>query len=165
MRRARPARHGSATGFLSNPIATRWNSCSPRHGDAPASSYSISSWILAALPSLFSLPNFVQGRSPRSPIHLSKSRSASALLLFRRSSSSTRCSSDESIVRVNSTGSRLEMTRIISLSSSLSSPLFGNYSTAVRNVRTHATLFSFDERSALQAIAFRLFCFVFSIEL
>lgn len=67
---ARPARHGSATGFLSNPIATRWNSCSARHGDAPSSSYSI--WILLrhglALPSLFSSPpNFVQGRSPRLP--------------------------------------------------------------------------------------------------
>lgn len=46
-----PAKHGSATGFLSNPIATRWNSCSSRHGDAFASSYSPSPGYSSTSPS------------------------------------------------------------------------------------------------------------------
>lgn len=69
----------------------------------------------------------------------------------------------EPIVRVNSTGSRLEMTRIISLSPSLSLPLFGNYSTAVRNVRTHATCFP--STNVLRSKRSLSVCFVFSIEL
>lgn len=46
-----PAKHGSATGFLSNLIATRWNSCSSRHGDAFASSYSPSPGYSSMSPS------------------------------------------------------------------------------------------------------------------
>ena len=40
------ATHGSATGFPKrNSIATRWNSCSSRRGDASSSSYSPSTWV------------------------------------------------------------------------------------------------------------------------
>lgn len=133
MRSARPARHGSATGFLSNPIATRWNSCSARHGDAPASSYSISSWILLrhglALPSLFS------SRARLCPGTLfsfirSSSRSASILI------SSGRPYFEETDRLINSSGSCFGMR----ISSHQSLPSFRNCSTA----RTYAMFF--DER-------------------
>lgn len=69
---------GVRLAFLSNPIATRWNSCSSRRGDAFASSYSPSSWVLldlgphpVAVPLLLSL--FHRARSvpvfPRCQFH------------------------------------------------------------------------------------------------